>query len=69
MSDKELTLKLSNKVWVDGYLVALMIQNGKYVNRSNSQERANSAKHKLAPNSFSEYLKILADSINTSLAS
>jgi len=47
----------------------LSIQNGKYISRSKSQETAKSAKHTLAPNSFSEYLKILAVSIKTSLVS
>ena len=50
-------------------LVALMTQNGNNINRSISHEMANIPKNTLAPSSFSEYLKTLAASRNTSLAS
>lgn len=46
-----------------------MTQNGKIINLSISHEIANKPKHTLAPSSFSEYLKTLAASRNTSLAS
>jgi uncharacterized protein YlxP (DUF503 family) len=50
-------------------LDALMIQKGKNISLSTSHEMANNAKHRLALNSFSEYLKTFAASIRTSLAS
>lgn len=53
----------------DSNLEDCMIQNGKYTSLSTSHETANSAKQKLAPNSFSEYLNTLAASRKTSLAS
>lgn len=46
-----------------------MIQKGKYTNRSNNHDVAKNPKHKLAANSFSEYLNNLAASKKTSLAS
>lgn len=51
------------------HLVVLMTQKGKYIRRSMSHERANNPKNTLAPSSCSEYLKTLAASKNTSLAS
>lgn len=50
-------------------LDALMTQKGKNISLSTSHEMANDAKHRLALNSFSEYLKTFAASISTSLAS
>ena len=50
-------------------LVALITQNGKKISRSMSHETAKNPKHTLAPNSLPEYLKTLAASMNTSLAS
>lgn len=51
----------------------LMTQNsklkGKYINRSMSHETAKHPKNTLAASSFSEYLKTLAASMNTSLPS
>lgn len=50
-------------------LVAFITQKGKNISRRMSQEMAKNPKHTLAPSSFSEYLKTLAASMNTSLAS
>lgn len=47
----------------------LMTQKGKYINRSMSHEKAKHPKNTLAASSFSEYLKTLAASMNTSLPS
>lgn len=51
------------------YLAECMAQNGKIISLSISHEIANKPKHTLAPSSFSEYLKTLAASKNTSLPS
>ena len=50
-------------------LVALITQKGKNIRRSTSHETANSPKKTLALSSLPEYLKTLAASKNTSLAS
>jgi len=50
-------------------LVAFITQKGKNISRRMSQEMAKNPKNTLAPSSFSEYLKTLAASMNTSLAS
>lgn len=46
-----------------------MTQNGKNISLVTSHEIAKKPKNTLAPSSFSEYLKTLAASMNTSLAS
>lgn len=50
-------------------LDVLITQKGKKISRSTSHEMANNPKQMLAPSSFPEYLKTLAASMNTSLAS
>lgn len=50
-------------------LEALMTQNGKIISLSISHDTANIPNNTLAPSSLPEYLKILAPSRNTSLAS
>jgi hypothetical protein len=47
----------------------LMTQKGKYINRSMNHETAKHPNNTLAASSLSEYLKTLAASMNTSLAS
>ena len=46
-----------------------MTQKGKNINRKMTQDIANNPKITVAPSSFSKYLKTLAASIKTSLAS
>jgi hypothetical protein len=50
-------------------LDAFITQKGKIISRRMSQEMAKNPKNTLAASSFSEYLKSLAVSINTSLPS